>query len=127
MKQFGSVNYFGKVVLKENEKEDYFTYGLYDNRTMDVEYIDLEQKLNSIYMSDDDKRVCLKIVVLNDGYRMKDNEIIYDSVGELYKRKVYGIYEWFIGDMEKEEGESLGSVLFDCVGKKVIFSLGVYN
>lgn len=120
-----NVDYFGVVRLKDDSSR--FEYGLFDNRTSMIQYIDIEEVLGRIYKNNDNYEVCVTIELLKSGYNLEDTDIVFKSKGELFKKKVFGSYEWHIGNLSDETGDCLGDAMFDLVGKKIMFSLEVYN
>lgn len=108
--------YTGKLVLNESvENKNFYSYGIFNNRTYSIKFYDIEKMLMDIYMQEDKK---VYILFYSEG-------VMFEAVGNLYKDKVHGMYEWFIGNMRHKNNKCLGDVLFDNVGKKCAFTIGV--
>lgn len=120
-----SINYFGVVRLRDSQKR--FEYGLFDNRTHMTQYIDLESELNKVYANEKDCVVSITVTLLHSGYDLESTEVVFKSEGQLFKKEVFGSYEWHVGNTSDYSGDCLGDTMFDLVGRKIMFSLEVYN
>lgn len=104
----------GKITIPDNR----FEYCLFDNSTIGIRLISIDDIFNRIYKESPNSRIHIKIES-NDKYNEFDD---IDVKGVLFKKKnSVGIYEWHIGRSSNNEDTSfcIGDWLFNNTGSKV--------